>query len=141
MLLSTLRRYVEAMGGKLELVAKFPDRPPLVIDHLAEETVRAARHEHTGQGARLKADRPRAVRGQPARSPTRIPTQSGFLLPDRRASAIGCNALFHEAFRLIARGWTPRRSASFPGWAASSASVMCDPLRMKAQGAACAAPR
>lgn len=34
MLLSTLRRYVEAMGGKLELVAKFPDRPPLVIDHL-----------------------------------------------------------------------------------------------------------
>ncbi|MBK7663037.1 MAG: XRE family transcriptional regulator [Sterolibacteriaceae bacterium] len=38
MLLSTLRRYVEAMGGKLELVAKFPDRPPLVIDHLAEET-------------------------------------------------------------------------------------------------------
>ena len=35
MLLSTLRRYVEAMGGKLELVAKFPDRPPLVIDHLA----------------------------------------------------------------------------------------------------------
>lgn len=38
MLLSTLRRYIEAMGGKLELVARFPDRPPLVIDHLAEET-------------------------------------------------------------------------------------------------------
>mgnify|MGYP000854621897 CR=1 FL=1 len=38
MLLSTLRRYVEAMGGKLELVAKFPDRPPLVIEHLADET-------------------------------------------------------------------------------------------------------
>jgi len=37
MLLSTLRRYVEAMGGKLELVAKFPDRPPLVINHLADE--------------------------------------------------------------------------------------------------------
>ena len=35
MLLSTLRRYVEAMGGKLELVAQFPDRPPLVIDHIA----------------------------------------------------------------------------------------------------------
>jgi DNA-binding XRE family transcriptional regulator len=34
MLLSTLRRYVEAMGGKLELVAQFPDRPPMVIDHL-----------------------------------------------------------------------------------------------------------
>lgn len=37
MLLSTLRRYVEAMGGKLELVAQFPDRPPLVIDHLTVE--------------------------------------------------------------------------------------------------------
>lgn len=34
MLLSTLRRYVEAMGGTLELVAQFPDRPPVVIDHL-----------------------------------------------------------------------------------------------------------
>jgi transcriptional regulator with XRE-family HTH domain len=35
MLLSTLRRYVEAMGGKLELVAEFPDRPRIVIDKLA----------------------------------------------------------------------------------------------------------
>jgi len=34
MLLSTLRRYVEAMGGKLELVAEFPDRPRMVIDQL-----------------------------------------------------------------------------------------------------------
>lgn len=36
MLLSTLRRYIEGMGGTLELVAKFPKRPPVVIDHLAE---------------------------------------------------------------------------------------------------------
>ncbi|MBI3524202.1 MAG: XRE family transcriptional regulator [Betaproteobacteria bacterium] len=36
MLLSTLRRYVEAMGGKLELVAQFPNRSPVVIDHLAQ---------------------------------------------------------------------------------------------------------
>lgn len=35
MLLSTLRRYVEGMGGTLELVAQFPNRPPVVIDHLA----------------------------------------------------------------------------------------------------------
>ena len=34
-LLTTLRRYVEAMGGELNLVARFPDRPPLVIDHIA----------------------------------------------------------------------------------------------------------
>ena len=29
MLLSTLRGYVEAMGGELELLATFPDRPPV----------------------------------------------------------------------------------------------------------------
>ena len=37
MLLSTLRRYVEGMGGKLELVAQFPNRPPVVIDSLAKD--------------------------------------------------------------------------------------------------------
>ena len=31
MLLSTLAGYVEAMGGKLRLVAEFPDRGPVVI--------------------------------------------------------------------------------------------------------------
>jgi DNA-binding XRE family transcriptional regulator len=36
MLLSTLRRYVEGMGGKLELVAQFPNRPPVVIDNIGE---------------------------------------------------------------------------------------------------------
>ena len=41
MLLSTMRRYVEAMGGKLELVAQFPDRPPMVIDHLTPTTSRS----------------------------------------------------------------------------------------------------
>ena len=38
MLLSTLRHYVESMGGKLELVAQFPDRPPLVIERLGGES-------------------------------------------------------------------------------------------------------
>lgn len=37
MLLSTLRHYVESMGGKLELVVQFPDRPPVVIEHLGVE--------------------------------------------------------------------------------------------------------
>ncbi|HJX16484.1 MAG TPA: helix-turn-helix domain-containing protein [Candidatus Deferrimicrobiaceae bacterium] len=36
MLISTLKRYVEAMGGRLHLVARFPDRPPVVIDRIAE---------------------------------------------------------------------------------------------------------
>ena len=34
MLLSTLRQYIEGMGGTLELVAQFPNRPPVVIEHL-----------------------------------------------------------------------------------------------------------
>jgi DNA-binding XRE family transcriptional regulator len=33
MLLSTLRRYVEGMGGSLDLVVKFPGRPSVVLDH------------------------------------------------------------------------------------------------------------
>ena len=41
MLLSTMRRYVEAMGGTLELVAQFPDRPPIVIDHLPPASSRS----------------------------------------------------------------------------------------------------
>lgn len=40
MLLSTLRGYVEAMGGKLELVAHFPNRPPVIIEHLPDPPVR-----------------------------------------------------------------------------------------------------
>jgi transcriptional regulator with XRE-family HTH domain len=45
MLLSTLRHYVESMGGKLELVAQFPNRPPMVIEHLGVDasTVRKTR--------------------------------------------------------------------------------------------------
>lgn len=43
MLLSTLRRYVESMGGTLELVAQFPNRPPVVIDHLGKAVSRGGR--------------------------------------------------------------------------------------------------
>ncbi len=35
-LLSTLRGYVEAMGGSLELVVTFPDRPPVRLSGLKE---------------------------------------------------------------------------------------------------------
>lgn len=31
LMISTLRNYVEAMGGKLSLVAEFPDRPPVSL--------------------------------------------------------------------------------------------------------------
>ena len=36
MLLSTMRRYVEAMGGQLDLVATFPNRPSVKVAHLAD---------------------------------------------------------------------------------------------------------
>ena len=36
LLLSTLRRTVEAMGGTLSLVASFPDRPPVELSGIAD---------------------------------------------------------------------------------------------------------
>lgn len=36
LLISTLRTYVQAMGGQLSLVAEFPDREPVVLSGLAE---------------------------------------------------------------------------------------------------------
>jgi transcriptional regulator with XRE-family HTH domain len=36
LLLSTLRKTVEAMGGNLSLVAEFPDRPPVLLSGISE---------------------------------------------------------------------------------------------------------
>jgi DNA-binding XRE family transcriptional regulator len=36
LLLSTLQKTVKAMGGKLSLVAEFPDRPPVVLSGISE---------------------------------------------------------------------------------------------------------
>jgi DNA-binding XRE family transcriptional regulator len=40
LLLSTLRKTVEAMGGSLSLVAEFPDREPVVLSGIAENAPR-----------------------------------------------------------------------------------------------------
>jgi hypothetical protein len=37
LLLSTLRKTVEAMGGNLSLIAEFPDRAPVVLTGFAED--------------------------------------------------------------------------------------------------------
>jgi len=37
LLLSTLRKTVEAMGGNLSLIAKFPDRAPVVLSGIADD--------------------------------------------------------------------------------------------------------
>ena len=41
LLLSTLRKTVEAMGGTLSLVAEFPDCAPVVLSGIAEDDPRA----------------------------------------------------------------------------------------------------
>ena len=49
LLLSTLRKTVEAMGGNLSLVAEFPDREPVVLSGIAEVQSRTPvgrRHAH-----------------------------------------------------------------------------------------------
>lgn len=40
LLLSTLRKTVEAMGGRLSLVAEFPDRKPVVLSGIADDNDR-----------------------------------------------------------------------------------------------------
>jgi transcriptional regulator with XRE-family HTH domain len=37
LLLSTLRKTVEAMGGSLSLVAEFPNRPPVLLSGITED--------------------------------------------------------------------------------------------------------
>ena len=37
LLLSTLRRYVEAIGGRLDLVVQFPDQDPVILKQLNGE--------------------------------------------------------------------------------------------------------
>lgn len=58
-LLSTLRRYVEAMGGELQLVARFPNRVPLVIEHLGAAA--PARRKRRTVGKTSKSSSRRAV--------------------------------------------------------------------------------
>jgi len=36
MLVSTLQHYVEGVGGTLQILATFPDRPPLVVERLGK---------------------------------------------------------------------------------------------------------
>lgn len=48
MLLSTLNGYVTAMGGELNLVASFPDRPPVVIKSFADIAKEGGAEEDAG---------------------------------------------------------------------------------------------
>ena len=50
LLISTLSGYVEAMGGKLSLVAEFPDRPPVALTGIAalDDILERPVESHTG---------------------------------------------------------------------------------------------
>ena len=52
LLLSTLSSYVTAMGGRLQLVAEFPDRPPVVLSGLGAADDVPPRPARTGKGNR-----------------------------------------------------------------------------------------
>jgi hypothetical protein len=52
--ISTLRDFIQAMGGELELIAQFPDRPPVRLEALGT--------------ASLRRTHPRAMRSGKSRS-------------------------------------------------------------------------
>ena len=49
LLISTLRSYIEAMGGRLvELIAEFPERPPVVLSGLSKMEAESATRRKAG---------------------------------------------------------------------------------------------
>jgi hypothetical protein len=54
MLISTMRKFIEAMGGRLSLIAKFPNRPPVALSGLA--TLNNAKAETSGTKTGKEAD-------------------------------------------------------------------------------------
>jgi DNA-binding XRE family transcriptional regulator len=55
MLLSTLRHYVECVGGQLTLVATFPHQPPVAIDHLGDRK-RTVKKQRRARKASVQKD-------------------------------------------------------------------------------------
>jgi transcriptional regulator with XRE-family HTH domain len=56
MYISTLRSYVEAIGGELELTVRLPSRPPLRLRHLGD-MVEAEPRRRSGSAAAAKSRR------------------------------------------------------------------------------------
>ncbi|MDR3793798.1 MAG: XRE family transcriptional regulator [Terracidiphilus sp.] len=59
--LSTLRSYVEGVGGKLSLVVEFPNRQPVVLTGLGEITPPAKTKKKTGKNTKSKPGSRRAA--------------------------------------------------------------------------------
>ncbi len=58
LLLSTLQSFVHVMGGRLRLVAEFPDRPPVVLTGLTGEEEEPTSSAKTRRTRKLHASRP-----------------------------------------------------------------------------------
>ena len=59
--LSTLRSYVEGVGGKLSMIVEFPDRTPVVLSGLGEPEPKSNAKKHPGKGAKSKPRSRRAA--------------------------------------------------------------------------------
>jgi DNA-binding XRE family transcriptional regulator len=59
--LSTLRGYVEAVGGKLSLIVEFPDRPPVILAGLGESEARKSVKKNPKSGPKSKPKSRRAA--------------------------------------------------------------------------------
>ena len=74
LLISTLRRYIEAMGGRLTLIAEFPDHQPVMLSGIAsigtEPSLQRARVADATGMSKHHRGHPRAVDGQRRRVST-----------------------------------------------------------------------
>jgi DNA-binding XRE family transcriptional regulator len=59
--ISTLRGYVEGLGGKLKLVVELPDRPPVILAGFGETSSRKKTRKNTRSSSKLKTKTRRAV--------------------------------------------------------------------------------
>jgi transcriptional regulator with XRE-family HTH domain len=59
--ISTLRSYVEGVGGKLKLVVELPDLPPIILSGLGEDQGKMRAKKRAGNGAKSKAKTRRAA--------------------------------------------------------------------------------
>lgn len=62
LLLSTLREYIKAVGGKLELVASFPDREPVIVTGFSAMTEKQKRRTPAGAAGRRSRSKKSARR-------------------------------------------------------------------------------
>jgi hypothetical protein len=59
--LSTLRSYVEGLGGKLRVMVELPDQPPLILSGLGSDGGAKKPKKKAGNGAKSKAKTRRAA--------------------------------------------------------------------------------